>query len=270
MAAKSYKRVLTIAGSDSGGGAGIQADLKTISALGCYGMTVITAITAQNTVAVKAIHEIPVPVITAQLDAVFSDIGVDAVKIGMLQAPDVIHAVKQSLKKYNIKKIVVDPVMIAKSGDKLLRDDAIETLKSELLPLATVITPNLPEAHVLTGLTISARAEMEKAGYNLLNMGPLSVLIKGGHGLEGESADCLLRKDKKPLWFESKRIPTDNTHGTGCTLSSAIAAFLAKGISLENAVAESKKYISQAIKAGAEYKLGHGHGPVHHFHKIWM
>ena len=270
MSAKSYYRVLTIAGSDSGGGAGIQADLKTISALGCYGMTVITAITAQNTVAVSAIHKIPVSVIGAQLDAVLSDIGVDAVKIGMLHASEVIHTVASSLHKYRIQKIVLDPVMVAKSGDKLLRDNAIETLKTELLPLATVITPNIPEATVLTGLNISSRWEMENAGSSLINMGPNAVLIKGGHGAQNDSTDCLIRKGEETLWFEAERIRTENTHGTGCTLSSAIASFLAKGYSLEDAVGSSKKFMSQAIKAGADYKLGNGHGPVHHFYSTWQ
>jgi hydroxymethylpyrimidine/phosphomethylpyrimidine kinase len=269
MSDKSYKRVLTIAGSDSGGGAGIQADLKTISALGCYGMTVITAITAQNTVAVTAINEIPISIIKAQLDAVLSDIGVDAVKIGMLQSPEVIHTIADVLQEYSIQKIVLDPVMIAKSGDKLLRDDAIETLKSELFPLVTIITPNLPEAEVLTGLNISSRAEMEEGGLNLLKTGPEAVLVKGGHSIQQKSADCLISKNEEPKWFESARIPTKNTHGTGCTLSSAIASFIAKGYSLADAVAYSKKYINGAIEAGSEYKLGNGHGPVHHFYKIW-
>jgi hydroxymethylpyrimidine/phosphomethylpyrimidine kinase len=264
-----YKRVLTIAGSDSGGGAGIQADLKTFSALGCYGMSVITALTAQNTVAVTAIHEVPIKMIRQQLEAVLDDIGVDAIKIGMLQTPEVISEVAAVIRQYELKKIVLDPVMVAKSGDKLLHDDAVASLKYNLLPLAMVVTPNLPEAAVLIGESVKSFAEMEKAGNVLLEHGPHSVLIKGGHSEDSMSADCLIQPGKPPEWFNSERINTKNTHGTGCTLSSAISSFLARDLPIREAIASAKEYISSAIQAGADYSLGAGHGPVHHFHKFW-
>jgi len=266
---RTYKRVLTIAGSDSGGGAGIQADLKTFSALGCYGMSVITALTAQNTIAVTAIHEVPVKMVRQQLEAVLDDIGVDAVKIGMLQTPEVISEVAAVIRHYELEKIVVDPVMVAKSGDKLLRDDAVESLKYDLLPLAMVITPNLPEAAVLTGESVKSPAEMEKAGRVLIENGTRAVLIKGGHSDDLMSADCLIQPGESPEWFNSKRIKTTNTHGTGCTLSSAITSFLARDLHVREAIALAKEYISSAIQAGADYSLGGGHGPVHHFYKFW-
>ena len=269
---KKYYRTLTIAGSDSGGGAGIQADLKTFSALGCYGMSAITAVTAQNTVAVTAIHELPTEIITKQIDAVIEDIGVDAVKIGMLSAPAIISTVAKRLVSHRIDRVVVDPVMVAKGGDKLLRDDAIDALKTELLPLATVITPNIPEAEVLSAQRIETKTDMEAVARALVKTGPEAILVKGGH-FDGEfSDDCLLlhkNGDEKIHWFDEKRIDSPNTHGTGCTLSSAITAYLAKGCDIFDAVKNAKDYISKAIFAGSEYKIGNGHGPVHHFYNFW-
>ncbi len=264
-----YTRLLTIAGSDSGGGAGIQADLKTFSALGGYGMSVITALTAQNTIGVMGVHAAPPQFIAQQLDAVLSDIGVDAVKIGMLASPDIIETIAERLRFYNAPSVVLDPVMVAKSGDKLLQDNAIEALRKTLLPLATVLTPNLPEASVLLSRYINTRHDMEKAARDLQALGAKHVLVKGGHLTEQGSADCLATADGAVYWFEEERIETRNTHGTGCTLSSAIAAFLARGESIENAVRKSKHYLTGAIRAGAAYRLGNGHGPVHHFYALW-
>lgn len=270
---KSYQKVLTIAGSDSGGGAGIQADLKTISALGCYSSSVIVALTAQNTTSVTDIHQ-PDPEFTrAQLKAVLGDIGADAVKIGMLFSTEVIEVVAEELQLHNAKNIVLDPVMVAKSGDKLLQDNARDTLIKQLIPVATVITPNVSEAEVLLGSTISSFDDMENAGKELLKSGAEAVVVKGGHLQdEQQSKDCLIRRhndETEVNWFEGERTNTPNTHGTGCTYSSAIAAGLAKGLNLTDAVKEGKKYIAEAIKAGADYKIGEGHGPVHHFYKYW-
>jgi hydroxymethylpyrimidine/phosphomethylpyrimidine kinase len=273
MKNKTYYRLLTIAGSDSGGGAGIQADLKTFAALGCYGMSVITALTAQNTVAVKAIHEVPANFVAGQIDAVLDDIGVDAVKIGMLHSSKIIRIVAERLRTKGVTDVVVDPVMISKSGARLLQNDAIKTLRKTLLPIATIVTPNIPEASLIAMLPIRNRKEMEKAGAEILSLGPKAVLVKGGHGRGNICADCLCTSctDGKieVHWFKSNRVVTYNTHGTGCTLSSAIAAHLAKGFRIEIAVKNSILYISEAIKAGAFYKLGKGHGPVHHFYAMW-
>ncbi|MGD9948044.1 MAG: bifunctional hydroxymethylpyrimidine kinase/phosphomethylpyrimidine kinase [Desulfobulbus sp.] len=267
---KVYRRVLTIAGSDSGGGAGIQADLKTISANGCYGMSVITALTAQNTVGVSGIHAIPVDFVAAQMEAVLSDIGVDAVKIGMLFSPELIRTVAENLQKFAIRTIVLDPVMVAQSGDKLLQDEAIEALKEYLIPLAELITPNLPEASVLLGRDTFTIAAIEKATIELTSMGCRNVLIKGGHLEGGNSNDCLYLGDEKRLVIlPGERLTTRNNHGTGCTLSAAIAAFIARGESVETAVRLAKEYITGAIRAGAEYSIGHGHGPVHHFFRFF-
>jgi hydroxymethylpyrimidine/phosphomethylpyrimidine kinase len=267
------KTALTIAGSDSSGGAGIQADLKTFSALGCYGMSVITAITAQNTHEVTAVHPIPVPDIAAQIDAVLSDIGADAIKIGMLFSPEIAEAVGEGLRRWQAGPVVVDPVMVSKSGDRLLTDPAVESLKRHVFPLAEVITPNLPEAGALLGRPVETREQMEQAARELLDLGPRAVLLKGGH-LEGpSSADVLVWRDGSSIhtrWFEFERIATKNTHGTGCTLSSAIAAYLARGLALEPAVESARRYIQAAIEAGAGYELGKGHGPVHHFHALWQ
>lgn len=267
-----HHRVLTIAGSDSGGGAGIQADLKTFSSLGCFGMSVITALTAQNTVGVRAIHTVSCDFIAAQLDAVFEDIGVDAVKIGMLHSPEVIQTVAKGLKKFQVKNIVLDPVMIAKSGDRLLQEESIDALKRELLPLATLVTPNLPEASVLLGRPIEMKEHMEEASFDLLKMGPKAVLMKGGHLTTAESSDFLFtpdEKDHQKTWYYQARIETPNTHGTGCTFSSAIASHLAKGLSVHASVTSAKKYLSAALETGAKYKIGNGHGPVHHFYQWW-
>lgn len=266
---QTYQRALTIAGSDSGGGAGIQADLKTFSALGCYGMSAITAITAQNTCAVTAIHPVPPAMVGAQIKAVLDDIGVDAIKIGMLNTPEVIREVAHQLADSNCPNIVLDPVMVAKSGDKLLQDAAIAALRQELVPLATIITPNIPEAEVLAGCPIKNRGQMEVAGHQLLGLGCRAVLIKGGHFSGSTSPDCLVRVDQPTIWLEGERLATPNTHGTGCTLSSAIAALLANGHDLATAVSKAKEYLRQALIAGAEYRLGRGHGPVKHFYALW-
>lgn len=266
---KTYSRVLTIAGSDSGGGAGIQADLKTFSANGCYGMSVITALTAQNTVGVSGIHAVPVEFVRSQMEAVLSDIGTDAVKIGMLFSPELIKAVAGELKRFNISNIVLDPVMVATSGDKLLQDEAIEALKEFLVPVADIITPNLPEASVMLEREIRSMEMLDEAARDLCRLGCKNVLIKGGH-LEGrQSDDCLFlgNKDQK-VAFPAARITTKNTHGTGCTLSSAIASGLAKGLDIPEAVKAAKEYITGAIAAGAEYVIGKGHGPVHHFYRF--
>ncbi len=267
---KKYHRVLTIAGSDSGGGAGIQADLKTFAANGCYGMSVITALTAQNTLGVTGIHPVPVDFVTAQMDAVLDDIGADAVKIGMLFSPELIRAVAQGLNRHQIQTIVLDPVMVAQSGDKLLQEEAIDALKTELIPLATLITPNLPEASVLLGRDIATPEAALDAARELAALGSANVLVKGGHLESGDSDDCLyLGAGGRMVRLNGERIATRNNHGTGCTLSSAIAAHLAKGEDVETAVRHAKDYISGAIRAGAEYVLGQGHGPVHHFFRFF-
>lgn len=266
----SYTRVLTIAGSDSGGGAGVQADLKTFSALGCYGMSVITAVTAQNTREVTAVMPVPSDIVTAQLDAVFSDIGVDAVKIGMLHNDRTIEAVASALRRWNARPVVLDTVMVAKSGDHLLNQNAIASLRTQLLPLADIITPNLPEAEALLGREIADRNAMEQAARDLLELGPAAVLVKGGHLTSDDVCpDVLAQKGYKAVrWFENRRILTINTHGTGCTLSAAIAANLAQGKSLIQAVTDSRAYLQNAIEQGAKYKFGRGHGPVDHLYQV--
>lgn len=270
MTQKIYHRVLTIAGSDSGGGAGIQADLKTIAANGCYGLSVITALTAQNTLGVYGIHPVPLDFVTAQMDAVLSDIGADAVKIGMLFSPELIRTVAQGLVRHGVRTIVLDPVMIAQSGDRLLQDEAIDALKTELIPLATIITPNTPEASALLGREIATAEAVSEAARELMTLGCANVLIKGGHLESGDSDDCLyLGAEDRAVILRGKRIPTRNNHGTGCTLSSAIASGLAKGQTVETAVRQAKDYITQAIEGGAEYILGQGHGPVHHFFRFF-
>jgi hydroxymethylpyrimidine/phosphomethylpyrimidine kinase len=260
---------LTIAGSDSGGGAGIQADLKAFSALGVYGASVITAVTAQNTRAVTAVEEISAHVVSAQIHAVLDDLDVDAIKIGMLSSPDIIHAVATALKDTDIP-IVLDPVMVAKSGDALLRDEAVSALIEELLPLASLLTPNMPEAARLLGKT-QAENPMEMAfqGSDLLAMGPKAILMKGGHGDEDICTDLLIGASAEPLSFVAQRIDTKNTHGTGCTLSSSIAACLAQGLELEDAVGRAHRYLQGAIRSSDQLSVGSGHGPVHHFHNLW-
>lgn len=260
---------LTIAGSDSGGGAGIQADLKTFAALGVYGCSAITALTAQNTKGVTAIHDVPADFITAQIDAVFDDFAIGAVKIGMLSQAGIIKAVTAALKRHNARNIVLDPVMVATSGDRLLVPDAVSALRQELMPLAMLVTPNLAEAAVLAG-TSSARneAEMEAQAREILALGARRVLIKGGHGDSAESTDLLVGEGE-PLRLAVPRIATRNTHGTGCTLSSAITAGLAKGLPLTDAVKSAKQYVTAAIAAADQLKVGSGHGPLHHFHAYW-
>ncbi len=267
---KIYPRALTIAGSDSGGGAGIQADLKTFSALRCFGMSAITALTAQNTVEVSGIYPIPPEFTCQQIDAVFTDIGVDAVKIGMLHSPKVIELVVERLKKYRCDSIVLDPVMISKSGDKLLKDDAINTLKQKLIPLATIITPNLPEASVLLGRPVQTMDDMYGACRGLSLLGCDNILLKGGHLTGDKSIDLFYsRTENKIIELDQTRIATDNSHGTGCTISSAITAYLARGNDIETSVKKAKEYITGALKAGAKYRTGKGHGPVHHFYMFW-
>ncbi len=265
---KKYCRVLTIAGSDSGGGAGIQADLKTISANGCYGMSVITALTAQNTVGVSGIHPVPVDFVRLQMEAVLTDIGVDAVKIGMLFSPELIRCVADQLERFKEKQIVLEPVIVATSGDKLLQDEAIQALKEYLIPRAGIITPNLPEAEVLLGRDIKTPAEVAQAANELAGLGCPNILIKGGHLQEEASDDLLyLGATQKNVVLQGERIKTENTHGTGCTLSSAIASLMARGEGVEEAVRQAKEYITGAVIGGAQYRIGQGHGPVHHFYK---
>jgi hydroxymethylpyrimidine/phosphomethylpyrimidine kinase len=267
---RKYHKVLTIAGSDSGGGAGIQADLKTISAIGCYGMSVITALTAQNTRGVTGIHAVPSSFAAEQMAAVFSDIGADAVKIGMLYSAELIEVVAEQLKKYGAENIVLDPVMVAQSGDKLLQDDAIQAIKDHLMPLADVLTPNIPEARVLLDHDILGFEDMRAAAKSLAANGSRSILVKGGHLKENKSTDLLyIAAENRFLVLDADRIESRNNHGTGCTLSSAIASYMAKGNGIEEAVRKAKTYIQNAIRAGAGYTIGKGHGPVHHFFEFW-
>ncbi|MDK9697233.1 MAG: bifunctional hydroxymethylpyrimidine kinase/phosphomethylpyrimidine kinase [Siculibacillus sp.] len=260
---------LTIAGSDSGGGAGIQADLKTFSALGVYGASVITALTAQNTRGVTAVHDVPPDFIAAEMDAVFSDIAVGAVKIGMLSRADVIHTVRDGLDRWNVEKVVLDPVMVATSGDVLLAPEAIETLREHLLPRASIVTPNLHEAARLTERPLATdRAGMQEQAEILLDLGARAVLVKGGHGRGSEAEDLFLNAHG-PMWLTAQRHATVNTHGTGCTLSSAIAAGMALGLDLVQSVRAAKAYLTAAIRSADRLKIGHGHGPVDHFHAWW-
>jgi hydroxymethylpyrimidine/phosphomethylpyrimidine kinase len=272
---KSYHRVLTVATSDSGGGAGVQADLKTISALGCYGVSAFAALTAQNTQEVRAIHEVPPQFLAAQIDTVIEDIGVNAVKIGMLFNAGLIHTMADRIEAHQLQKVILDPVMVSQSGYQLIEDDAVKVLQQVLFPLCELITPNIPEAEKLLGNSIQTEDDIEQAACDLLQMGPRAVLLKGGHlQKKSQSADCLAiaLPDGKGVdihWYRSERIETDNTHGTGCTLSSAIASERAKGKSLPKAIEEAKRYITKAIGAGSEYQLGEGSGPLHHFYQIW-
>jgi hydroxymethylpyrimidine/phosphomethylpyrimidine kinase len=257
---------LTIAGSDSSGGAGIQADLKTFAAFGVYGASVLTALTAQNTTGVTGIHQVPSEFVTAQMDAVFSDLDVKAVKIGMVAQPATIDAIAAGLKRWSPKHIVLDPVMVATSGDRLLAPDAVEALRTRLIPCASLITPNLPEAAALLDEPVAVSdAAIERQGKRLLALGCPAVLIKGGHGQGSESIDYLIRGDGI-VALSSPRIATKNTHGTGCSLSSAVAAGLARGGDLETAVRHAKTWLTAAIAAADGLGVGHGHGPIHHFH----
>jgi len=253
-------RVLTIAGSDSGGGAGIQADLKTITVLGGFGMSVVTALTAQNTFGVHGIHDVPPAFVAAQFDAVATDIGIDAAKTGMLPNSEIIRVVAGKIRQYGVVKLVVDPVMVAKGGVPLIREEAKKTLIEELLPLAFVLTPNIPEAEVLSGIRIATRDDMKKAAKIIREMGAQHVVVKGGH-LPGDAVD-LLYNGEDFREFSSPRIATEDTHGTGCTYSAAIAAELAFGKDVAGAVMEAKRYITAAMQHA--WRLGGGHGPTNH------
>ena len=256
---------LTIAGSDSGGGAGIQADLKTFAALGVYGASVITAITAQNTRTVSKILELPPALVAAQIDAVAEDLTIQAFKTGMIANAAIIEIVAAKVREHQLKNLVVDPVMVAKSGALLLRKSAVEALRRRLVPLATVVTPNIPEAETLSGLRLTSEKAIREAAKKILDMGAQSVVIKGGHR-RGPAVDVFY-DGKKFLPLTAPRIKTRHTHGTGCTFSAAITAYLAQGFDLERAVALSKRYITEAIKAA--FPIGSGHSPVHHFYGLW-
>jgi hydroxymethylpyrimidine/phosphomethylpyrimidine kinase len=258
------KRILTIAGSDSGGGAGIQTDLKTITVLGGYGMSVITALTAQNTVGVQAVFELPLEFIERQIDSVIEDIGVDAVKTGMLSNSAIVSLVASKIKQYRLKRVIVDPVMVAKSGDPLLKEEAQKALREDLIPLAFVVTPNLPEASVLAGFKVKNLDTMKEAARKIYDLGAKNVLIKGGH-LEGDILDLLF--DGKTFYeYPAPRIPTKNTHGTGCTFASAIATELAKGVTVQTAVKRAKAFMTTAIRFSLP--LGKGHGPTNPYAMI--
>ena len=259
---------LTIAGSDSGGGAGIQADLKTFSALGVFGTSAITAITAQNTQGVRAVEDVSPAMIAAQIDAVLDDMAIGAVKIGMVSRVETIRTIAQRLAAHGIRP-VLDPVMVATSGDRLLQPDAVEALRTELVPLAALVTPNLPEAALLTGSEIAAgEDEMLAQAQAIVALGASAALVKGGHAGGDEAVDIFF-DGRETLRLAAPRIATPNTHGTGCTLSAAIAAGLAKGLPLREAVAEAKAYLHAALAAGATLRIGQGSGPVHHFHRWW-
>lgn len=260
---------LTIAGSDSGGGAGIQADLKTFSALGVYGASVVTALTAQNTRGVQGIHDVPAAFVAQQIDSVFSDLKVGAVKIGMLSRPDVIAAVAEGLARHaGAIPVVLDPVMVATSGDRLIADEAVAVLRERLLPQVDIVTPNLPEAAVLLGE--EPGDDGAALAQRLLTLGARAILVKGGHGTGPESVDHLATQDGVERRLAARRVETRNTHGTGCTLSAAIAALLARGLPMPEAVAGAKDYLTAAIQAADHLTIGHGHGPVHHFHAWWQ
>lgn len=258
------KRVLTIAGSDSSGGAGIQADLKTMTVLGVYGMSVVTALTAQNTMGVSGILEVPADFVDAQMDAVFSDIFPDSVKIGMLSNASIIQRVAEKLKEYKALNIVVDPVMVSTSGSDLMKSDSVEALLKHLIPMAGVVTPNKFEAEILSGLKIESERDMERAAEAILAHGCEAVLVKGGHF--GEQAGDFLLMGGEGRWFTSPRIDNPNTHGTGCTLSSAIAVYLAKGWDMAEATRQAKEYLTGAI--GARLDIGRGRGPLNHMYRI--
>ncbi|NVK33094.1 MAG: bifunctional hydroxymethylpyrimidine kinase/phosphomethylpyrimidine kinase [Rhodobacteraceae bacterium] len=260
---------VTIAGSDSGGGAGIQADLKSFSANGVYGASVLAALTAQNTLGVTAVQDLPVEFIRAQMDAVYSDLAVGATKIGMLSRTEVIRAVAEGLKTYHTGSVVLDPVMVAASGDPLLADEAVSALVGDLFPLVDLVTPNLHEAARILNTDVAVNnPQMEQQALAILALGAKAVLLKGGHGDGQESSDLLARPEGM-IWYSAPRHDSQNTHGTGCTLSSAIAAHLAKGADMRDAVQVAKTYISEAIAAADTLDIGSGHGPVHHFYAMW-
>lgn len=258
-------KALTIAGSDSGGGAGIQADLKTFAALGVYGSSVVTAITAQNTIGVAAVHEIPTTIIAAQLDAVLTDIGADAAKTGMLSSAEIIATVAAGVRRYHLTNLVVDPVMVAKSGDRLLREDAVRALREELLPLALIVTPNIPEAEVLAEMPIATDADRCEAARRIAALGPRYVVVKGGHAA-GDPIDYLY-DGARIVPIAGPRVETTNTHGTGCTFAAAVTAGLARGLAPEGAVRGAKEFVTAALRAS--YAIGAGHSPVNHFHAWW-
>jgi hydroxymethylpyrimidine/phosphomethylpyrimidine kinase len=265
-----YKRVLTVAGSDPSGGAGIQADLKTISACGCYGMSAITAVVDENTLGVYGVHPIPPDFIRGQIHSALDDIGAAAIKIGLQHDSEVIRTVKDTLQEYAIRQIVLDPVMVATSGDKLLLDEAINSLIHDLIPLARVITPNLPEAAMLLGRDIRIEDDLESIAKELAGRTGVSVWLKAGHRTTETLTDVFYNAETdEVLSLDCPRVNTPNTHGTGCTLSSALASFLAHGLPLNEAVKQAKAYLDQAIRHGARYTIGKGHGPVHHFFRFW-
>lgn len=269
---KSYKRVMTIAGSDPSGGAGVQADIKTISALGCFATSAIVAVVDENTVGVTGVHPIPADFVVGQIHSILDDIGTDAVKIGMLHSSELIRAVRRTLDEYpSLRDIVLDPVMVATSGDPLLEADAVATLREVLIPRARVITPNIPEAELLLGSKIGSQDQLPDAARELARLGA-SVLLKAGHlaATETELVDIFYNVETGRLSrLAAPRVDTRNTHGTGCTLSSAFASQLALGKPLDEAAAAAKAYIAAAIAAGSRYRVGRGHGPVHHFHALW-
>ncbi|WP_374164634.1 bifunctional hydroxymethylpyrimidine kinase/phosphomethylpyrimidine kinase [Arcticibacter sp. MXS-1] len=264
---KEYVRVLTIAGSDSGGGAGIQADLKTFSALGCFGCSAITAITVQNTLGVTGIHSVPPAIVEAQISVVMDDIKPQAVKVGMVHSTGLVHSIARVLKKYPKVPVILDPVMIATSGDRLIEAETVAVLKQELFPLASLVTPNLDEAAVLADMKASDVEEMKQAAMKILATGCKAVLVKGGH-LRGETLfDVFRDRDGQEKIISALHIPTGNTHGTGCTLSSAIACFVARGLPMVQAVEAACGYVHGAIAAGCDVRTGGGHGPLNHFYK---
>ena len=264
---KRTSRCLTIAGSDSGGGAGIQADLKTFAANEVYGTSVITAVTAQNTTGVQDVLEMPINLIENQIDSVLSDIGTDAVKTGMLSSSEIIRSVVDKLSQYQIENVVVDPVMVAKGGDKLLQDEAISALKNQLIPIALVVTPNGPEATAITGVDVVDMDSAKVAAVRLVEMGAKSAVVKGGHIGVGPATDVLYDGSSFHL-FSTRRIETPNTHGTGCTFASAVAAGIAKEMSIRDSVSHAKAFVTGAIRD--DLKIGNGHGPLNHFHEYWI
>ena len=259
---KDVPKALTIAGSDSGGGAGIQADLKTFTALKTYGLSVITSLTAQNTLGVASIYNLPLDFIEAQFDKVMEDIGCDACKIGMLSNSETILLIAKKIKQYGLNNLILDPVMIAKGGAKLLEDDAVDTLKSELLPLSLLVTPNIPEAEALSGLEIRKINDMKEASKEIIKMGCKNVLIKGGHMESTESIDIFYNGEEFTE-FSAERINTKNTHGTGCTYSAAICANIANGLQIIKSIEKAKNFITNSIKQSLN--IGTGHGPLNHF-----
>lgn len=264
-----YNIVLTIAGSDSSGGAGIQADIKAISACGGYAASVITALTAQNTCKVEDVSVVADSFVEKQIDAVAEDLKVDALKLGMLPTKECVEQVAKAIVKYNFKNVVLDPVMISTSGHTLISQEAIEAIKKLLFPLADIVTPNIPEAEFITGIKIDSEQDFETVANSFFEMGAKAVLIKAGHMQADELNDFLFESSGKCHKYSYKKIDTQNTHGTGCTLSSATATFLGHGFEPMQAVAKAEDYIHEAIASGAQYKIGHGFGPVHHFYKFW-